>query len=287
MVAVKEMKNKYCALSKPYYYEYGYTIEKRCDAALFTSLHGLSCGYVDPTLFEYNKTGKLCRRPNCTCFDNKQDGQPQSDSGFSKDMATGMQLYFSTKPDAGLARRVQNYGNANKWTVCNAETADALLGKCLMPPQIPIRWALIERKANGSKGLRLHDTVKPNENKEYAAHLDILSILTQYKLTGYLTESSKKTILYQARREPNNLLYAAMKAKFFGNKEEVDEVAKRLLNKFPKDRLPDTNDWCEQYLWQRDEVRSGKLNDDWLPCPERHKVHTGTDFLMVAWVLSL
>lgn len=290
--ALEDRDAKYCALSKPIYEAYENTIEPACDAALFTGLHGLKCGYVTVSQFEsVTEPGKLCRRPGCTCFP-KQVGLPSSDSGFSKDMATGMQVYLSAKPDKVFAQRIQDYGISKNWTVCNAETAADVLGKCLMSSKIVYRWAEIEKKGAAQELSGPEDEPKDDEtgqgnkltgNTDFRAHLDILSIVTEFQLYGGISDGSVKTIIDQSKREPNNLLYQAMASRFAGG--NVGEVAEKLLAKFPSDRLPTSDDWCTPYLYQRDE--RGGSNPDWLPCPERKETHPGTDYLFASWVLQM
>lgn len=274
----------YCALSKPIVESHGGTTDEHCDAALFTSLHALQCGYANPGIFEDGTTGKLCRRPGCTCYP-KQPGLSSSDSGFSKDMATGMQVFYSARPDKDFAKRVSGYLADNKLTACDAVDAVTLASKCVMSSKIVYRWAQVEKL--GAERDRDEPSDEPQAltgNTEFRAHLDILGILTEYQLYSGISNSSIDTIKEQADREPNNLLYQAMLAKFVkGNQREI---AEKLLLKFPADRLPTSDDWCTDYLYQRDEIRDGGLNKDWLPCDNK-EIHSGTDYLLVSYILNL
>lgn len=283
--ALMERDKLYCNLSQPVYEALDKTIEPNCDAALFTSLHGLQCRYVNPANFEYQGTGKLCRRPGCTCYP-PQKGKPSSDSGFSKDQATGMQLYYSVKPDKDLAKRVSKYLAENNFFACSeAETPADLAGKCLMSSKIVYRWAQIEKKASeaATSADEPGDEANLTANTEFRAHLDILGVLTENALYGGISDASLATIKEQANREPNNLLFQALNAKFVAGDEA--RVAELLLVKFPPDRLPTSSDWCSDYLFQRDEIRAGELNKDWLPCDNK-KTHPGTDYLLASWVLQ-
>jgi hypothetical protein len=291
-----DLKNRvdlYCALSQPIYESLDRTIEPACDAALFTSLHGLSCGYVNPENFEWLDTGKLCRRPGCTCYDNDPapKGERRSDSGFSKDMATGMQLYYSQFPDIPLISRIRMYGNDNKWKVCDGDNPIVITSKCIMSPKIIQRWYDIQQKWSSSNAIPR----PPEEDSEefalvqpvdFQAHLQMLSVLIEHNLYGGISDNSLAAIKAQAEREPNNLLFQAMAAKFY--KGDTDRVLTLLLAKFPGDRLPTSADWCTPYLYQRDEVKAdGSPNPDWAPCPGEAHTHPGTDFLLASWVLQL
>lgn len=273
---LKERQKLYCELSEKIYIQFEGTVDPKCDAALFTGLHGLTCNYVTFDQFESeDEPGKLCRRPGCTCWDNREDGRPQSDSGFSKDMATGAQTYLAKYPDPDFVQRIVQYGEDNNWVVCDGETTADVLTKCTMTPKIINRWFKLAKK----QGVTLEITIP----EDYEAHLQIVGIINEYLLYDAVSDSSLRKIRAQAKREPNNLLFQAMAARFIG-KPKPEEVEKRLLEFFPEDRLPTNKDYCTPYLYQRDEFRGEKKNKDWLPCKKK-QVHAGTDFLLASWVL--
>jgi hypothetical protein len=274
MEKLQERANLYCELSKPRYDE----LRGGCDGALFTSLHGLLCDYVD--LKQFEKEGRLCREETCSC---KEQGR--SKTNFSKDMAVGLQLGFSLKPDYDLFRRVIDYGNSKNWIVCEADDIQDVIGRCTMSPKIISRWSDL-LKAGSLTDIGEDDAYIINT--EFPAHLDIVSIMTSATLYGAISGLEKWTIEQQAQRVPENLLFQAAAARFAGT--DPDKVARKLLESFPEDRLPNTTDYCTDYLYQRDRIRfdgDGKefLNPDWLPCPDRQEEHLGTDFLFAAWVL--
>jgi hypothetical protein len=76
-------------------------------------------------------------------------------------------------------------------------------------------------------------------------------------------------------RHPSNAFFQAIKGLYTGDQSVATEL---LLNEawWPADRLPTTDDRCDDWITQRDE------GDDWLPCPERNKTHSGGDFLFAA-----
>ena len=266
----------YCDLSYPTYAASG-TTEDNCDAALFTGLHGVACDYVEVDQFEDQTTpGKLCRRPGCTCYPGR------SKSGFSKDMATGLQLHLSRRPNTDLVNRVISYGQDNDWVVCEAEDEATLLSRCVMSPKIVNRWfdlsdfqLVTDEEGKSADGL--------GTPTDFRGHLQVVGILTECQLYNGISDFSLKALKAQAEREPNNLLYQAAKARYAGG--DATAIGRALLEKFPADRLPTSSDWCTEYLYQRDEKRNGEPNKDWLPCPEEGKTHPGTDFLLAAWTL--
>lgn len=274
---LQDRVNLYCLLSSTKYDE-NLTTDDSCDAALFTALHGVACDYVEVSQFESKEeAGKLCRRPDCGCYPDK------SKSGFSKDMATGMQLFLSRKPDSDLTNRIVNYGKSKSWVVCEAVDTQTEVSRCLMSPKIVGRWFDIQSKAEGIKLQSEQSGDAFGVPLDYQAHLQVVGILTEGELYGAISDSSLKALKSQADREPNNLLYRAADARYLEG--DTTAVAQALLKKFPADRLPTSADWCTDYLYQRDETRKGKPNNDWLPCPEEGHTFAGTDFLIAAWTL--
>jgi hypothetical protein len=269
---LKQRMALYCDLSRERYEANFGNVEApgKCDGALFTALHGLSCDYVTVAQFESkDEPGKLCRDGECRCF----YGDYGSSSGFSKDMAVGMQTYLAYRPDQALAQRVTEYGSANNWVVCDAKDEATKLGRCYMSPKIIDRWAILS-------GLRLQGQSEDalGINTGFQAHLDIVSVMVDRKLYGGASKLQKYIIKEQAKRVPQNLLFQAMHARYHAP-HEAESVAQKLLKHFPADRLPTKSDYCTDYLWQRDYDAK-----DWLPCAGDEE-HSGTDFLTAAWAL--
>lgn len=270
----------FCALSEQDYSDNLNVAE--CDGALFTSLHGLSCGYAGISQFQ-DPNGKLWRSPERTCF-----AEGRSASEFSKDMATGTQLYAAARP-AGLERFIDlviAYAEPRDWVVCDAKDDQTRISRCLMSPKIVGRWYDLQAKYELQDPDREADDGLPVLTG-FQGHLQMLGILTEWLIYGGVSDISLSTIQKQASREPDNMLYQAMNARFNGGNQRI--VAERLLNMFPTNRLPNNHDdWCSTYLFERDKIKKGdqSISHDWLPCPERElETHPGTDFLTAAWVL--
>lgn len=286
-VPVAELEQRisdYCTWSKPIYDGNGGNVEAECDGALFTGLHGTVCDYVTISQFE-NGTGQLFRTPQHDCFTSGR-----SKSGFSRDMATGLQLYAATRePNQELYQRVVDYGTANDWVVCDAVDSVTLAGRCLMSPKIVGRWIDL---AGGPPYSLLEDSSDSLfANVDFQAHLDVISILVEWQMYGAISDGSLQTLKVQAEREPNNMLYVAAYRRFAGG--NLGEVGRGLLDRFPADRLPNNHqDYCTSYLYQRDYVNKDPeknidgVSKNWLPCPaDPYKTHPGTDFLLAAWVV--
>lgn len=293
---LRDLKDNYCELSKPFY-DQNQMAAHACDAIGFTALHGLGCGYVKIAQFESKDIpGRLCRQPGCMCFDNDNDnvGKKGSASGFSKDMGIMAQAYCATVGcSKQMLERINEYGDENKWLVCEASNPKALVSRCQMSAKIIHRWKQLLKKANGEKPTHLPISLTPNMSTDFRAHLAVVpSILAEYGLYGKISPGSVNTIKYQAKREPKNLLYQAMKVRFVGGSQE--NLAKKLVKFFPKNRLPKTEDYCTHYLYQRDyykykEDKDGEKipyrNKDWLPCKDKSE-QMGTDLILAAWVLT-
>lgn len=272
----------YCDLSKPQYDD-DMNIGTG-DGALFTSLHGLMCDYVTITQFEDEKNpGKLCRDPACKYV------PPEHKTGFSKDMAVGMQFNISVKgAEKAFLQRIVDYGVSKSWVVCDANNTVDLISRCVMSPKIIGRWFDL-LSGNDLTNLQSEESDDGDAwavNTDFRAHLDIVTILTEWKMYNGISNGSLKTLKAQASRELENLLFQAAHRRFSG--EPLGQVGKDLLAKFPADRLPNNHDdWCEEYLYQRDTMKNGARNPDWLPCPsEEFEEWSGTDFLVVVWVLT-
>jgi hypothetical protein len=261
----------YCDLSK-YKYDGVGNIEQpgKCDGALFTSLHGSLCDYISINQFEDTELqGNLCRDPECRCFYEDYG----SKSGFSKDMASGVQFFLALHDNHQLIQRIISYGEAHNWVVCDANTRRDQLSHCLMSPKIIGRWYELSQPGRP----RLPSVWIPM-SKGYGAHLQIVSILIDSLLYGETSSSQNNLVKRQFQRVPQNSLFHAAYARF-NDQSEQQRAATALLDRFPEDRLPNSSDWCAEYLFQRDP------GSDWLPC-ERQHTHAGTDFILAAWLLT-
>lgn len=269
--ALLQRAQLYCDLSK-YKYDLVGNIEQagKCDGALFTSLHGSLCDYVSIDQFEdTNQQGNLCRDPECRCF----YGDYGSKAGFSKDMASGVQFYLALNNDHQLTQRIISYGENKNWMICDAHTRQDRLSHCLMSPKIIGRWYELLEPGRP----RIPSPWIPM-SKGYGAHLQIVSILIDSLIYGKTSSAQNNLIKRQFRRVPQNGLFHAAYARF-GDQREQQKAAKALLEQFPEDRLPNSFDWCAEYLFQRDP------GPDWQPCQRQH-THAGTDFILAAWLLT-
>lgn len=115
----------------------------------------------------------------------------------------------------------------------------------------------------------------------FEKHLDAIFIMTSALKRGVISEVDFDTLKKYSEKSPKNALFKALYHRYKDG--DQSETVSILLDEslFPSSRLPTTDDRCEEYLWQRDEVPK-----DWEPCAGG-KVHDGVDFLIAAWVAKL
>jgi hypothetical protein len=117
--------------------------------------------------------------------------------------------------------------------------------------------------------------------KGYEAELSVSHILLRGLIYKGVSDFELKLLKAQVDREPRNAFYQAVYHKF----TDGDQAAALAIlfdeSLFPADRLPTTEQYCTDYLWQRD-----NSPQDWAPCPEKNEVHSGTDFLFATAVIT-
>jgi hypothetical protein len=156
----------------------------------------------------------------------------------------------------------------------------------------------------------------------YITHLHALHILLRMKMLGETSWQQISLLRHYSLIQSRNALFQAMLALAFkgpivdasgtampvGEQEREyfqnqarKEAYETLLNKldrtpisgstlFPEDRLPSENDRSSFYLFQRDLLQNGSVNDDWLPVEPPTKdplAFEAIDYLLATHVLSL
>jgi hypothetical protein len=235
----------------------------KCDSLGFTSLCKLAGGCSEADIMQAEgERGRWYRSPEKDCYDL---GQSKSD--ISKDMLTMLFPLLYRTGDKQNLQEIYDYGKANGWVMGRGPYSRTLM----TPSMVAFLQELL-----GQFGVGLmadNDKLKMG----YEKHLDVIHILTASFKRGGIFSADYETLRKYAEENPRNALFQAVYRRFKdGNQQPAIDI---LLDErlFPIDRLPTTEDRCEEYLWQRD---SG---DDWLPC-DKGKVHDGVDFLFAAWV---
>jgi len=122
--------------------------------------------------------------------------------------------------------------------------------------------------------------------KDFEAHLDVLSIYTEFMIYGAISSYDLERLRRYSEASPRNALFQAFYYTFDGDQTLATEI---LLDEslFPADRLATDADHFTHYLWQRDE------NEDWQPCGSSEKrpcegiTHAPVDYLFAARILEL
>jgi hypothetical protein len=114
----------------------------------------------------------------------------------------------------------------------------------------------------------------------FEAHIQALHLYLRGLMFGAVSDYQKMFFAEMKGRQPENLLFRAMYAKF--DNGQVDDVAMEASSTsriFPVG-LPTSNDRCENYVWQRDQYSA-----DWQPC-DQGLTHTGTDLTFLRAVVN-
>lgn len=269
--ALLDTGSLYCQLSRPAYQAKGY-VHSRCDGAGFTSLYAIGCEGVDLSVFT-DEDGKLWRSHGRDCFAN---GDSKSES--SRDMWMMRMIAAWEQQDLAWVNQAIAFGEANNWVICEAIDQAYKIGRCTMSPTL---YGLLYDMRSRLKGQTLSLTRDSDdglpEHHDFEAHLDVLRIYLSGEVKGGITKAEKSLLEIYAKREPKNALFLAVWHRYSdGDQSETYAV----LGLFPQDRLPnDRDDWCTEYLFQRDMLKDGEPNGDWKPCPAvTIAEHSGTDF---------
>jgi len=246
----------------------GYAHDK-CDSVGFTALCKMTGGCQDADLFaSQGQPGQWFRSPEKDCLD-----KGESSSDISKDMFVMLFNYFYSVKNKDALVDIKDYGAANNWVMGRHDgTADGF-ARVFMPPDMSLMLvSMIDGINTGEENTNFPI------NSGFRAHLDVLWLFLKAQTQGYLSEMDYSTIKEQAKREPRNALFQAMKSRFDDGDQSAAIGILSDETLFPSSRLPAASDRCEEYLWQRDN------GSDWAPCDKAGKVHDGVDFLLAAWV---
>lgn len=281
--AVKSRQMFYCDEAVKRYKEKKGLIHE-CDSVLFASLLGVACNGVDIQPFEKEQTGQMCRDWECDCYVHGR-AENGSKSGYSKDMNQGVQYNMAKKPVPDLIDRIVGYLKDNNLIMCQAVDSATFASRCVMPPKTYSRWIDIQDKTS----FRANLTGSPDDSlfgkTGFEAHLAVLGVLIEGEIYGAISDISKKELKTQAKREDQNALYQAAHALYESG--DMNTAADLWLDQCPAGRLPNNHqDYCTSYRYQRDRIKDGNINPDWLPCPgETYHEHPGVDCAFAAHLI--
>lgn len=250
------------------------TLKSPCDATGFLALCKTAGGCEMANFFDGEKSpGEWQRNAEWNCVETGR-----SKTSISKDMLMMgfvYGLYGMEKAKAiGYFNRLEEYGKENDWIMGYPSETIEDLSRVYMTPTMTLTLYNILQYLGVSKA--------PSEGYRripggFQAHLRVLDILVKAKINNGIDAIQLADLKTLHDRDPQNALYQAVFHRFRDG--DMTEVADILLDEklFPSDRLPESRDRCESYLWQRDQ---GK---DWQPCDEG-LTHDAIDYLFVYWL---
>ena len=253
----------------------GYFRDLGCDSLLFASLASAS-GVNVPIENYRSEDGKWFRTPEHNCYDEKR-----SSSDISKDMFTGLWWALYTHSKRSLIDELIQYGEGHEqylfWIMGRGD-----ISRVGIPPPAQATWYEMRYRLGGKDNANRFIPQIWSKLDGFESHLQVIHILLLGRLTSQIDDHAKSRLKEYALREPENALYqAAWHLYYDGN---MDSAYRILLSesKFPALSLPTSDNYCTEYLFQRDMLKNGGVNPDWLPCPHENKQYSGIDFLFAA-----
>lgn len=210
-----------------------------CDGMLWQGKYAAATCRGDIAASEVNSSGRFTRTPAKRCWDGKDNGAKAT---TSRDMAIGFIYWAFRCGDLQVLQRHADYGVANKWKM-GEPLAD---GRVIYTPAIiGILYSAIFSLGGEDNANRLWPDIYSSGLVDYEAHLQVLKIA----LVGEIAESLKeadamprqplamethttlttgelslnvsgrmfKRLEEHAAREPNNVFFQAIYAKYTGN----------------------------------------------------------------------
>lgn len=272
--ALLAKRDLYLSLQSQALNEHGYAHDK-CDSLGFTALCKAAGGCPDADLFASEDNGRWYRSPEKDCFDK---GESQSD--FSKDMALMLFVQLYRNKDLPALARFKAYVDANRYVLGRPTDTAEGISRVIMSPGLILTMERLYKHLSGSWSgtpIPAENQALPVINRGFLAHLDVLKIWLDGELTGATDDVADFVLRSQVERQPKNAIFqAAYHAYRDGDQSKTVDV---LLDEslFPSDRLPGSQDRCEEYLFQRD------YGDDWKPC-EKGETHDAVDFLVAGMI---
>lgn len=280
-VTLSELAATYAALQHTVSDERGWTNTDGCDALLFNSLRAASGVPVDVGAAEDpNRGGKWYRRPADLpeCF-----ASGESRSSISRDMLLGLTWWIWTHDRVEELERLWKFGQARNWVMGDGRLGgvDTVLNVNLL--------SLLARTCHklgascpGAHVWRHAPLTYHGGAEGYERHLEVLQILLLAELDGSIPSYLLDRLQRHRAEQPTNPLFAAA-VSLFAPPSAVDgpmPTLENLLERYPSDRLPTTDDWCSPWPVERDAGDSSLE-----PCPERGRIHSGGEVLFIRRIL--
>jgi hypothetical protein len=224
------------------------------DGALFAPL--TAAGYKRPIDIERwrDATGQWWRTPAHDTPD------------LSRDFVLGVTLYALAFHRPDLVDGLYDFARSHKLIMDSRSPEISLL----LPSWLET-VALVEHRLGGMEHSEWDDKVSCLSTLQgFEAHLQSL-IIGIRALAADGDTAGEACIRKMAARQPNNAWFAAVEGLYLGTQERTVELLLK-DSVCPEDRLPTSDDRCEEWVWQRNESPG-----DWGPCPDRHQTYSGGD----------
>lgn len=241
-----------------------------CDALEFVSLSQVGLADPGPVQSAMSAPGQWFRLPSLVA------DRSRCDSDISRDMFMGLFFWLWHFQQKDLAGEIWDYGAAHAWQM-GQERAPPNDRTVMDPQQIGLLADLIYHLGGPDHPERdlipsVYDTTPG-----YISHLTMLHILLYGSMHGEISGYQLDTLkTIQKTMDQDPLLQYLLHRYTDGDQTEATWV---LLSTWPEDRLPEMQDWSEQWRPQRNDSDPG-LGPN--PTGDPTQQHTGGDFLFVA-----
>jgi len=264
-----DLEAQYVSMVQDIQDENGFIDTKYCDSILHTALIGVHPDIKVNLEAAEKSPGEWLRRPLSypECFESGE-----SRSTISRDMLLGVMWWAVVNKDLGMLERMWDYGTSNAWfmgnnvhTVMNFNMI-TLLAKAIY-------------KLGGSDYLPRRSYIYFGNCEGYVCHLSALQIALNGYIEGSIRGSHVDYLIKIADKNPNNILFAALKAKYVDY--DFAKVFAMIAQRYPADRLPNTSDWCDDWPVQREDTDSNLR-----PCKGVGRQHSGGELLFTLWIIK-
>ena len=246
----------------------GWIDETKCDGLLFNALYAISGGSSDPMLAR-DEDGKWHRHPDMDCY---PEG---SKSSISRDMFLGLFLWVWVNKRLDVIEDIVTYGEGHTDLVGNWVMGEGDVFRTTFTPGMKaLAYEIRERLGGASSSYWKYVPEVNLEQDDFEAHLQVLKIYMIHLMRGRISQGAYDLLESYAKQQPLNAFFQAV-YHIYKDGDQNDTV-KLLLDErfFPRKHMPNENDRCEFYLWQRDMP--------YRACPSANpKKFSGVDYLFV------
>jgi hypothetical protein len=251
---------------------------EQCDSGHFSFLRAVGAGIPINARAFMDAERKVHRRT----LSYKECYPDESGSSVSADELLYLLAYGVKFKDRQLLQDVFSYGKEHAWVMGEGD-----IFRTIMRPSLQSLYARALRALGGPDfAERIIPPFEPGARKGFEAQLQVVSILVDLNVTGALTSPQLEALRDQAARQPGNALFMCAASRFDPSLKQAAWDLLREEKIWPRDRLPTTDDYCDSWVTQRDRITPEGENDDWQPCPERPRKHSGGDFLFAVAVCA-